>query len=316
MAFVATEKRGVTGALPGDSTRALYPHTTGYVERDGVRSFYEVYGDGGPTIMLLPTWSLVHSRIWKAQVAYLARHHRVITFDGRGNGRSDRPQNARAYNLNQFGEDAIAVLDATDTESAAMASISAGTLWNLYLASQHPGRVDGAVFVGPFFPVSGEWPDWMTSDLLAPAPENPQGAERYNLAYIRENFEDFAGWWIARAGNEPHNATGHEYGLKWALTTDGETIAHTLGPLEEYGFRTMKDFVTATRDALVAMANQMRCPVLVLQGELEEVTPASWAKALAGETGGRFVVLPDTGHTLGRKPVPINLAIHEFLGEL
>ena len=60
-----------------------YP-TRGYIERDGVRVFYEVYGDGEPTILLLPTWSLVHSRIWKMQIPYLARHFRVVTFDGRG----------------------------------------------------------------------------------------------------------------------------------------------------------------------------------------------------------------------------------------
>ena len=70
---------------------------TGHVERNGVRIHYDVYGDGEPTLLLVPTWSIVHSRVWKAQVPYLARHYRVITFDGRGNGRSDRPLGADAY---------------------------------------------------------------------------------------------------------------------------------------------------------------------------------------------------------------------------
>ena len=56
-----------------------------------------VYGDGDPTILLLPTWSIIHSRQWKAQIPYLARHFRVVTFDGRGNGRSDRPTDPAAY---------------------------------------------------------------------------------------------------------------------------------------------------------------------------------------------------------------------------
>ena len=75
-----------------EQSRARYPDQEGYVERDGVRVFYEVYGDGEPTILLLPTWSIIHSRHWKAQIPYLARHFRVVTFDGRGNGRSDRPR--------------------------------------------------------------------------------------------------------------------------------------------------------------------------------------------------------------------------------
>ena len=86
----------VAGARRREQTRARYPGVTGYVERDRVRVFYEVYGSGEPTILLLPTWSIVHSRLWKAQIPYLARHFRVVTFDGRGNGRSDRPVGAAA----------------------------------------------------------------------------------------------------------------------------------------------------------------------------------------------------------------------------
>ena len=63
--------------------RARYPDQEGFIERNGVRIFYEVFGTGDPTVLLLPTWSIIHSRIWKAQVPYLARHCRVITFDGR-----------------------------------------------------------------------------------------------------------------------------------------------------------------------------------------------------------------------------------------
>ncbi len=82
------------GAYPG---RARAPDVVGVVERDGVRLAYEVAGDGPTTVLLMPTWSIVHSRVWKAQVGYLARHHRVVTFDGRGCGRSDRPAGAAAY---------------------------------------------------------------------------------------------------------------------------------------------------------------------------------------------------------------------------
>ena len=74
-----------------EQTRARYPDESGFVERDGVSLSYEVYSSDGPTVVLLPTWSIVHSRQWKMQIPYLARYCRVLTFDGRGNGRSDRP---------------------------------------------------------------------------------------------------------------------------------------------------------------------------------------------------------------------------------
>lgn len=91
--------------------RALYPDIEGYVERDGVKISYEVFGDGEPTVLLLPTWSIIHSPHWKMQVPYLARHRRVVTFDGHGNGRSDRPTEAAAYVESEFAADAIAVVD-------------------------------------------------------------------------------------------------------------------------------------------------------------------------------------------------------------
>ena len=47
-----------------------------------MRVFWERYGDGEPTLLFLPTWSIVHSRVWKAQIPYFARHFRVVTFDG------------------------------------------------------------------------------------------------------------------------------------------------------------------------------------------------------------------------------------------
>ena len=63
--------------------RARYPDQEGFVERDGVKLHYEVFGTGDQTIFFLPTWSIIHSRFWKAQVPYFARHFRVLTFDGR-----------------------------------------------------------------------------------------------------------------------------------------------------------------------------------------------------------------------------------------
>src|SRR5215210_4760568 len=101
-----------------EQTRALYPDESGYVERDGVRVYYEVYGSGEPTVLLLPTWSIIHSRQWKMQIPFLARHCRVLTFDGRGNGRSDRPVAPEAYDEGEFAADALAVMDATATASA------------------------------------------------------------------------------------------------------------------------------------------------------------------------------------------------------
>jgi pimeloyl-ACP methyl ester carboxylesterase len=102
--------------------RACQPRSDGYVERDGVKIHYEVFGAGEPTVLLLPTWSIIHSRHWKMQIPYLARHCRVLTFDGRGNGRSDRPESG--YEEREFAADSLAVMAATGTDRAVLVSLS------------------------------------------------------------------------------------------------------------------------------------------------------------------------------------------------
>ena len=124
--------------VESEQTRARYPDSEGYVERDGVRVHYELFGSGEPTVLLLPTWSIIHSRVWKLQVPYLARHCRVITFDGRGSGLSDRPSDPEAHAEEEYAGDALAVLDATDTERAFIVGFSMGAQRALLLGE---GRV-------------------------------------------------------------------------------------------------------------------------------------------------------------------------------
>src|SRR5919198_2699946 len=112
-------------------THAVEPRLEGDVVRDGVRVHYQVFGRGRRTILLLPSWSIVHSRVWKMQVPYLSRHAQVVTFDGRGNGRSDRPRGRESYADAEFVADALAVLDAVGVERAAVVSLSQGGAWAL-----------------------------------------------------------------------------------------------------------------------------------------------------------------------------------------
>ena len=62
----ATPEPASSGAATPEQTRARYPDEQGYIERDGVRIFWERYGEGERTALLLPTWSIVHSQIGRA----------------------------------------------------------------------------------------------------------------------------------------------------------------------------------------------------------------------------------------------------------
>ena len=141
-----------------EQTRARYPDAHGFVERDGVRIHWERYGGGSPAFLLLPTWEIVHSRSWKCQIPYLARHGTVVTFDPRGNGRSDRPRTGAEYARREYAADAIAVLDAAGVSRAVVVA------WcdlgeSLILAAEHPDRVAALVEIAPALQVGDVVPE-------------------------------------------------------------------------------------------------------------------------------------------------------------
>src|SRR4051794_38536263 len=136
--------------------RARDPDATGHIERDGVRVAWQMYGEPArpedPAVLLLPTWTIVPAEVWKLQVPYLARRTRVITFDPRGNGASDRPEASSAYAREQLTQDALDVLDATGTQRAVVVGLSRGNLYALDLAADHPERVAAWVAIAPSIP--------------------------------------------------------------------------------------------------------------------------------------------------------------------
>jgi pimeloyl-ACP methyl ester carboxylesterase/predicted glycosyltransferase len=283
--------------------RARYPDAEGYVERDGVKIFYEVYGEEGPTIVLLPTWSIIHSRHWKGQIPYFARGHRVVTFDPRGNGRSDRPQDPLAYEEDEFAADAVAVMDETDTEKAMIVSLSKGALRALVLAAEHPDRVEGAVFIGPAVPLTP--PSSKRAGIKETFWEeldSYEGWAKYNANYWVTNYRDFLEFFFSQMFSEPHSTKQIEDCVGWGLETTGEDLV-----IGEKAPR-------FTRERCLELCARVRCPVLVIHGSDDEIIPHQRGEALAEATGGTLVTLAGAGHgPHARDPVKANLLIKEFV---
>src|SRR6185369_14684059 len=117
-------------AITADGTRARLPDRSGIATAsDGVHIAWDEFGAGDPTILLLPSAPIVHSRQWKGQVPYLSRSWRVVTYDGRGNGRSDRPTNPDAYTDDLYVADVELVMDATGTASAVLVGLCMDGVW-------------------------------------------------------------------------------------------------------------------------------------------------------------------------------------------
>lgn len=106
---------------------------------DGTRLHYSVTGrsDGEPVLMIQGLGA--DSRGWMRQRLAFASRHRVIVFDNRGVGRSDKPTGP--YDLEVMAQDALAVLDAVGVDDAHVIGASMGGVLAQILAVRHPDRV-------------------------------------------------------------------------------------------------------------------------------------------------------------------------------
>ncbi|MGH2794928.1 MAG: alpha/beta fold hydrolase [Actinomycetota bacterium] len=283
--------------------RARRPDAAGTVERNRVKTYYEVFGGGDRTIVMLPTWALVGSLYWKFQVPYLSRYARVVTFDPRGHVRSDSPSGAKAYAATEYAADALAVLDALGVEKATFVSLSNSAKAALVLASDHPDRVESVVFIGPAIAL-GNPPAGRDYDFLAEL-ETDEGWAKFNRNYWLRDWDGFLEFFFAKNFNQPHSSKAFEDAMEWAHQTTPEIVADTfLG-----GFIGMDEASVRERCARV------RCPVLVIQGDEDEVTGPDRGVELARATGAELALLEGAGHSPHtRDPVKVNLLLKEFAG--
>jgi pimeloyl-ACP methyl ester carboxylesterase/predicted glycosyltransferase len=290
--------------------RACLPNEDGFAERDGVKLHYEVFGSGEPTVLLLPTWSIIHSRHWKLQIPDLARRHRVVTFDGRGNGRSDRPVGAEAYRPSEFAADALAVMDATGTAKAVLVALSAGALWALELGAFHPERVTAIAFVGAALPLAPVLPERGVYSFTGRL-DTTEGWAKFNEHYWRDHYREFLEFFFGKVFGEAHSTKPIEDAVAWGLETDAETLIATNMAREQLG-GSVSDLEGAE-----AAARKLRCPVLVVHGDQDAIRPHATGVRLAELSGGQLVTMEGSGHAPHvRDPVRFNLLLREFIASL
>jgi DNA-binding SARP family transcriptional activator/pimeloyl-ACP methyl ester carboxylesterase len=119
--------------------------------KDGVHIAYQVVGDGPIDVLCVPGFVCHLDMYWDAPTDDLVRRlssfSRLILFDKRGMGLSDRPEHVDAED---WVEDACAVLDAVGSERAVILGISAGGCTAALLAAAHPERVHALVIYGGY----------------------------------------------------------------------------------------------------------------------------------------------------------------------
>jgi pimeloyl-ACP methyl ester carboxylesterase/predicted glycosyltransferase len=292
------------GDAAGPASRARHPDTVGVARRDGVDLSWASYGTGSPTLLLMPTWSIVPSRIWKAQVPYLARHFRVVTFDGRGSGASGRPHGAAAYTNEEYAADTVAVMDAAGVDRALLVSLSCGAAWSVHVATSHPSRVQGLFAIAPS--CGFDVPDPRDHVPWGRRLPTTRGWAKYNkYAWLEGGYHDFVQFFFEQMFSEPHSTKQIEDAVTWAHDISPETLVDTTA-----GRLGCDGAVCSDIESLCRLVTQ---PVTVLHGSDDRVRGLAYGERLADLTGGELIVVEGAGHgPLARDPVLVNHEIRRF----
>jgi pimeloyl-ACP methyl ester carboxylesterase len=286
---------------------SIVARATGAVTRAGAKIVWQDFGSDpdAPCVLLLPTWSIVHTDFWRHQVPALTERYRVVTFDGLGNGASDRPVEPEMYGDLLVAADAVSVLDACGVDRAAVIGVSQGGPWALTLAARHPERVAAAIFIAPSVPLAPGHPERVAaaarfSDVLP----SYEGWSKWNRHFWLEHYEDFLRFFFSHCFTEPDSDPQIEHFLRMGLQTTPEVLLATAGLPDN----------SLTPDTARELAAAVTCPSMVIHGDDDAITPLARGAELARIAGSQLVVMPGSGHEPQcRNPDVTNSHILTFL---
>lgn len=115
-----------------------------FLNRDGVRLFYDIQGEGEPTLLFIHGWAMSHE-VWQEQTAEFSRDHRVVSIDLRGFGQSDQPEVDYSFDL--FADDLDFMIQELGLKKPILVGWSMGASIALVYAVAHPERVSKLVLV-------------------------------------------------------------------------------------------------------------------------------------------------------------------------
>jgi non-heme chloroperoxidase len=140
---------------------------------DGTRLFYQDWGTGSPVVFCAPAW--LPSDWWEHQTPYLTDHGlRCITYDRRGQGRSDMP--CHGYDFDTLAGDLDALMTQLDLRDVTLVGHSMGCAEAVrYVSRFGAGRVARLVMIATITP------------FILKTEDNPLGQDRSELEQARAN---------------------------------------------------------------------------------------------------------------------------------
>lgn len=246
-----------------------------YLDRDGVRIYYEEHGSG-PAVLLSHGYGS-SARMWSGQFDALADRYHLIGWDMRGHDRSDSPDDPAQYSHELTVADMAAVLDACKVERATIGGLSLGGFMSLAFHVAHPGRTTALMLfdTGPGYKKDDGRAGWN------------RAADSIARAYEKKGLE----------------AMGPSAEVRIAKHRSAAGLAHAAR-----GILAQKD------GSVIESLPEIRVPTLVLVGANDKQFLPSADYMGAKIPGAEKVVLEAAGHSANiDQPASFNAAVRAFL---
>jgi len=247
------------------------------LSRDGVQIYYEVHGDGVPVLLTHGYSSSAH--MWEGQVAPFSKDYQLVTWDMRGHGKSDYPDDQAEYTEAATVADMAAILDAVGAKKAVIGGLSLGGYMSLAFHLAHPERCLALLIIdtGPGYKSDAPRDGWNATSI--------KRAERLEAEGLPKG-----GGAGTRAATH-RDATGLAKAARGMLT---QHDARVISSLPDIGV-----------------------PSLVLVGANDTPFLAASDYMAAKIPNAKKVVVPDAGHAANiDQPAAFNAAVLGFLADL
>lgn len=263
-----------------------------YVSVNNARLYYEESGSGTETIVFSHglLWS---GKMFAAQVEELKSRYRVITYDHRGQGRSEVTEGG--YDMDTLSKDALGLLNALEAVPCHFVGLSMGSFTGMRLAARHP--------------------EVITSLVLMETSAQPEPAENVPRYRMLNMVVKLLGVWAVKGavmkimfGRKFLQDKGRK-GLRrqWEkeLASNNKTITRAVeGVISRQG----------VEDEL----KQIECPTLVMVGDGDVATVPAKARYIQQHIpGATLLIIPGAGHSATvEEPEFVNKALEDFFRRL
>ncbi|MCL4242929.1 MAG: alpha/beta fold hydrolase [Dehalococcoidia bacterium] len=249
-----------------------------FLDRDGVRIYYDVQGSG-PAVLLSHGYSAT-SQMWARQVEALKDNYRVITWDMRGHGQSDSPDDQSLYSEEATCGDMAGILKELGIDKAVVGGLSLGGYMSLAFNVRYPEMVIALMLFD-----------------TGPGYKNPVGREAWNktaearaVAFETKGLESLG--------------RGAEVRIAQHRSAAGLAMA-ARGMLAQFDSR------------IIESLEHITVPTLVLVGAKDEPFLGATDYMAKKIAGSHRAVIPNAGHAANLdQPEIFNAATKAFLADL